>query len=177
LLADVAVIPSGSGSVKERSIHWLGLLRNQITLYAIGAFCAGLYIFAGFGSWSNLNLFIIGMLAGLSFSAIVGVWYWRIFDEVLRDGPVVLWNRYDNTSGFLTVIIIAVSTCVPALVLFGAIPGVDLAMTDAFFGGFIAVLFWGMYIGIWKWESGTHRQLQYDGMILELEKDETHASC
>jgi hypothetical protein len=168
---DGAVVPSAGGSFTDRAIHWLALLRNQTTLFAIGAFCAGLYIFAGLGGWSDLNLFIVGMLAGLPFSAIAGIWYWRLFNEVLHDGPVVLWNRYDKTSGTLTVLTIVVSTCVPALVLLGAIPGLDLNMTNAIFGGFVAVSFWGMLIGIQKWESGTHRRLHYDGMILELEKD------
>lgn len=176
LLADEAVIPSGSGSFTERSIHWLGLLRNQTLLFTIGAFFAGLYIFAGLGGWSDLNLFIVGMLAGLPFSAIAGIWYWRLFNEVLHDGPVVLWNRYDQISGPLTVLIIAVSTCVPALVLLGVIPGLDLNMTTAIFGGFVAVSFWGMLISIQIWESGTHRRLHYDGMILGLEKDDPPAS-
>jgi hypothetical protein len=175
-LADDSVVPQGSGSFKDRATQWLGLFRNQTLLQTIGTFCTGLCMFAGLGGWSNLNLFIIGILAGLPFSAIVGIWYWRIFNEVLNDGPVVLWSRYDNTSGILMVVTVVVSVGVWVLVLLGAIPGVDLAMTNAFFGGFVAVLFWGMLVGIQKWESDTHRRLHCDGMILKLEKAEENAS-
>ncbi len=170
-----AIVPAAGGSFKDRAIHWLGLFYNQTILFAIGSFCAGLYIFAGLGSWFNLNLFIIGMLAGVPFSAFIGFWYWRIFNKVLHDGPVVLWNRYDKTMGTFTVVIVVVSVCIPVLVIIGAIPGVNLAMTNAFFGGFIAVLFWGMLIGIQKWESNTHRRLHYDGINLDLENDDKHA--
>jgi hypothetical protein len=175
-LDDEAVVPSGSGSFRDRAMHWLGLFRNQTMLLTIETFWAGFFLFAGLGGWSNLNLFIIGILAGLPFTAIAGIWYWRIFDEVLHDGPVVLWSRYDKTSGTLVVVTIVAFTCIPSLTLIGAIPGVDLAMTNAFTGGFFAVLFWGVFIGIQKWESDTHRQLHYDGMILELEKDDKHAT-
>ncbi len=171
-LDDELVVPSPGGSLKDHAIHWIGLFRNQMMLQAIGSFCAGFYMFAGLGGMSNLNIFIIGLLAGLPFSAIIGIWYWRIFNEVLDEGPVVLWNRYDKTSGTLTVVSVAVSISLPILALSGAIPGVNLAMTTAFFGGLVAVLFWGVLIAIWKWESESHRQLHYDGMILELEKDE-----
>jgi hypothetical protein len=166
------VVPSAGGSFKDRAIHWLGLFYNQTILLTIGSFCAGLFIFTGLGSWSNLNLFILGILAGLPFSAFVGIWYWRIFNKVLHDGPVVLWNRYDTTMGTLTTVIVGVSVCIPILVVIGALPGVNLAMTNAFFGGFIAVLFWGILIGIQKWESDTHRRLHYDGMNLDLENDD-----
>ena len=170
---DEAVGPSTGGSVKDHAIHWLSLFRNQIILLTVGAFCAGLYMFAGLGSWSNLNLFIIGILAGLPISAIVGILYWRIFNEVLHDGPVVLWKGYDKTSGILTVITVLVFVCVPVLILqINAIPGVDLIKINAFFGGFVAVLFWGQLISIWTWESDTHHQLHYDGMILKSEKDD-----
>lgn len=165
------VVPSAGGSLKDNAIHWLGLFRNQMMLQAIGSFLCGFYMFAGLGGVSNLNLFIIGLLAGLPSSAIIGIWYWRIFNEVLHEGPVVLWNRYDKTSGTLTVVSITVSISIPVLAFLGAIPGVNLAMTTAFFGGLVAVLFCGVLIAIWKWESESHRQLHYDGMILELEKE------
>lgn len=171
MLDDEAVVPLAGGSFKNQTIHWIGLFRNQTLLQIIGTFFMGLYLFAGLGGWSNLNPFIIGILAGLPFSAVVGIWYWRIFNEVLCCGPVVLWNRYDKISGTFTIVAVAVSVCVWALVLSGTIPGVDLAMTSAFFGGFIAVLFWGVFIGIWKWETDMHHRLHFDGMMLELEKE------
>lgn len=171
-LDEELVVPSAGGSLKDRAIHWFGLFRNQMMLQAIGSFLCGFYMFAGLGGVSNLNIFIIGLLAGLPSSAIIGVWYWRIFNEVLREGPVVLWTRYDKTSGTLTVVSVAVSIAVPVLALFGVIPGVNLAMTTAFFGGLVAVLFWGVLIAVWKWESDSHRQLHYDGMILELELED-----
>ena len=68
-LDDEAVVPSAGGSFKTRAIHWIGLFRNQTLLQTFGTFCMGLYLFAGLGSWSNLNVFIIGILAGLPFSA------------------------------------------------------------------------------------------------------------
>ncbi len=173
---DENIISPAGGSFKHRAIHWLGLFHNQIILSSIGSFCAGLYMFAGLGTWSNLNLFIIGILAGLPFSAYIGIWYWEIFNKVLHEGPVVLWNRYDKIMGTLTVVIVAISVSMPVLVIIGAFPGIDLAMTNAFFGGFIAVLFWGMLISLQKWESDTHRLLQYDGMILDLKKEDTHAT-
>ncbi len=173
---DEAVVPSAGGSFRGRTIHWLGLFRNQAILQTIGTFCAGFFLFAAFGGWTNLNLFILGLLAGLPFSAVIGSWYLRIFNEVLRDGSVVLWNRYDTTMVTLIVVTVAVSVSIPVLVLLGAVPGVDVTMTTAFFGGFVAVLFWGMLIGILKWESGTHRRLQYNGMVLMLEKGDAYAS-
>jgi hypothetical protein len=172
-----AVVPSIGGSFKDRTIHWLSLFRNRIILLTIGTFCAGLYMFASLGSWSNPNLFIIGILVGLSISAIVGIWYWRIFNEVLHDGPVVLWNQDNKTSRILTIVTVVVFICIPVLILqINVIPGVDLTKINAFFGGFIAVLFWGQLIGIWIWESGTHHQLHYDGMILKLAKDDKYST-
>ena len=172
---DEAVVPASGGSFKERAIRWLGLFYNQTMLQTIVSFCIGLYMFAGLGSWSNLDLFIVGMLVGLPYSAITGIWYFRVFNEVLRDGTVVLWNRYDKTSKTLTVVSLVVSISIWGLVLLGAIPGVNLAMTCAFFGGTVAVLFWGVLIAVRRWESGTHHQLHYNGEILGLEMEDTHA--
>lgn len=165
------VIPPGSGSYKERVFHWLGLFRNQTILQTIGTFCIGFYMFAGLGGVSHWNFFLVGILAGLPFSVVVGVLYWRIFNEILCDGPVVLWNRYDKTWGILTGVSVAASLCIWTLVFLGKIPGVSLEMTSAFFGGIIAVSFIGMLVSVWRWESDTHRQLHYDGLILELEKE------
>jgi hypothetical protein len=172
---DEATVPSAGGSFTGRAIHWISLFRNQALCQTIAAFCIGLYMFAGLGGWSNLNLFIFGMVAGLPYSAITGIWYFRIFNEVLHDGTVVLWNRYDRTSGTLTIVALVVSISVWSLVLLGAIPGVSFAMTCAFFGGTVAVLFWGVLIAVRYWESGTHCQLHYNGEVLGLEKEDTHA--
>jgi hypothetical protein len=49
-------------------------------------------------------------------------------------------------------------------------------MTNAVFGGFMAVLFWGQLISIWIWESDTGHQLHYDLLMLELVKEEKYAS-
>lgn len=166
-----AVVPPGSGSFQDRALHWLGLFQNQIMLQTIGTFCIGFYMFAGLGSVSYWNLFLFGILAGLPFSVVVGFLYWRIFDEILSVGPVVLWNRFDKSWWIITGVTVAATLCVWALVLLGRIPGVSLEMTSAFFGGVIAVSFIGMLISIWKWESGTHRTLHYDGQILGLEKE------
>ena len=172
---ETAVTP-GSGSLKDRTIHWLGLFRNQILLQTIGSFGAGFFMFAGLGGWSDPNLFIIGILAGLPFSVIVGLWYRRIFEVVLRCGPVVLWTRYDKTMWTLTVCAVVVSICIWALVLFGVIPGIDLNMITAFFGGVVAVSFWGLLISVQKWESDTHRRLHYNGTILGSGEDDTHST-
>jgi hypothetical protein len=164
---ETATPPKG-GSYKDRAIHWLGLFRNQTMLQTIGTFCAGFFMFACLAGGSDLNLFIIGILAGLPFSVIVGIWYRRIFDEVLREGQVVLWNRYDKTLWTLTGLAVMVSACIWALVLFGVIPGIDLNMITAFFGGVVTVSFWGLLIIVQKWESCTHRRLHYNGTILRL---------
>jgi len=164
-------VPPGSGKFKDHKIHWIGLFQNQIMLQTIGTFCIGFYMFAGLGGVSHWNLFLFGILAGLPFSVVVGVLYWRIFNEILCDGPVVLWNRYDKTWGILTGVSVAASLCIWTLVFLGKIPGVSLEMTSAFFGGVITVSFIGMLFCVWRWESDTHRQLHYDGLILELEKD------
>ncbi len=126
--------------------------------------------------WSNLNLFILGIIAGLPVSVIVGIWYWQIFNEVLHEGPVALWRRYDKTSATIAVVTLAAVTVIPILVITGALPGVSLEMTNAVFGGFMAVLFWGQLISIWIWESDTGLQLHYDLLMLELVKEEKHAS-
>ncbi len=171
---DNPVIPSAGGSFKTRAYHWLGLLRNQVLLYAFVISATGFWMFAGLGGDSSPGLFIIGILAGMPFSVFTGFWYERIFNEVIHEGPIVLMNRQDTTSGILTVLGIAVSF-IPVLVFFGIIPGVTMEMMLAFMGGFVGVLFWGMFISILRWESGNHRQLHFDGMILELEKEETYA--
>ena len=131
--------------------------------------------FPDLAAGQNLNLFIIGSLVGLPFSAFPGIWYRRIFNNVLNEGPVVLWNRYGQTMGTLTVVIVSVSVIIPVVIITGAFPGFNLAMANAFFGGFIAVLFWGMLVSVQKWESDTHHRLQYDGMILDVRKEETRA--
>ncbi len=172
----VTASPPGDRSYKDRTIHWLGLFRNQILLQTIGSFGAGFFMFDGLGGWSDLNLFVIGILAGLPFSVIVGIWYWRIFDEVLRNGPVVLWTRYGKTLWTLTGLVVMVSACIWALVLFGMIPGIDLNMITAFFGGVVAVSFWGLLIVVQKWESDTDRRLHYDGMILEFERGDKNST-
>jgi hypothetical protein len=173
---DAAVVPSGSGSFKVRAIHWLGLFRNQTMLQTIGTFCMGFYLFTYLGGVSHLDLFVTGILAGVPFSAIAGFLYWRIFNEVLHDGPVVLWNRFDKASGIFAFAAAVIMIYGQVYSLTGLIPWFDAAMTNAFFGGFVAVLFWGMSFSVWKWESCTHRQLHYDGMILKLEKVEKNAS-
>jgi len=168
------VSPSAGGSFKARGMNWLGLFRNQVLLSSLAVSATGFWMFAGLGSWSSPGLFITGILAGVPFTAVTGFWYWRIFNEVIREGPVVLMNRQDRTSWTLTVLGIAVSF-IPALVLFGAVPGMTMEMVPAFMGGFIGVLFWGMFIAVLKWESVNHRRIHFDGMILELEREETNA--
>jgi hypothetical protein len=171
---DDLVIPSAGGSFKDRACHWIGLFRNQILLYSLVISATGFWMFAGLGGGSSPGLFVIGILAGLPLTIVTGIWYLRIFNEVIREGPVVLMSRQDKTSGTLAALGIAVSF-IPVLVLFGVLPGVTMKMMIAFMGGFVAVLLWGMFIAILKWESGTHRRLHFDGMILELEKGETYA--
>ena len=174
---DLTITSSGSRSFQSNPTHWYVLFRNQTLLLTIGSFLAGLFMFAGLGNgWSNLNLFILGIIAGLPVSVIVGIWYWKIFTEVLHEGPVALWRRYDKTSATIAVVTLAAVTVIPILVITGALPGVSLEMTNAVFGGFMAVLFWGQLISIRIWESNTGLQLQYDLLMLELVKEEKHAS-
>jgi hypothetical protein len=171
---DEPMVPSSGGSFKGQIVRWFGLFRNQVLLYSLVISATGFWMFAGLGGGSSPALFIIGILAGLPLSAVTGIWYLRIFNEVIREGPVVLMNRQDKTSGTLTGLGLAVSL-IPVLVLFGVLPGVTMEMMIAFIGGFVAVLLWGLFIAIMKWESGTHRQLHFDGMILQLEKEDTYA--
>jgi hypothetical protein len=173
---DITVTSSSSRSFQSNAIHWTILFRNQTILLAIGSFLTGLFMFAGLGNgWSNMNLFILGIIAGLPVTVIVGIWYWRIFNEVLHEGPVALWRRYDKTSATIAVVTLAAVTAIPTLVILGALPGVSLEMTNAVFGGFMAVIFWGQLISIWIWESDTGLHLQYDLLMLELVKEEKHA--
>ena len=173
---DVTLISPESRSFQSNSTHWYILFRNQTIFLTIGSFLMGLFMFAGLGNgWSYLNLFILGIIAGLPVSMIVGIWYWQIFTEVLHEGPVALWRRYDKTSATIAVVTLAAVTVIPILVITGALPGVSLEMTNAVFGGFMAVLFWGQLISIWIWESDTGLQLQYDLLMLELVK-EKHAA-
>jgi hypothetical protein len=171
VLEDETVAPSGSGSFRDRAIHWLGLFRNQTVLQAIGTFCAGFYLFAGLGGVSRPDLFLSGLLAGLLVSAIIGLLYWRIFHEVLSEGPVVLLTRFDTASAIFATLTLVGILYWQVCFLTGPVPWFDTTATNAFFGGFIATLFFGLLVSVWKWESDTHRQLQYDGMILMLEKD------
>ncbi|MDD1724361.1 MAG: DUF1673 domain-containing protein [Methanospirillum sp.] len=171
---DNTVVPAAGGSFKDRAVHWFGLFRNQILLSSLAMSLTGFWMFAGLGSGSSPGFFILGILAGLPLSAITGIWYWRIFNEVLREGEVVLWNRYDRRSGIITALSMAFAF-IPVLVLFGVIPGVTMKMMIAFMGGLVVVPFWGMLISILRWESGTHHWLHYDGMILKLKKEDIYA--
>jgi hypothetical protein len=170
-----ALVPSAGGSIKDRTFHWIGLFRNQILLFAILTSATGFMMFADLCGGSYPLLFICGIIAGLLFSAYAAIWYERIFNEVLHEGPVVLWNRYDASTATLTVTGTLAPFIILPLVLIGAIPGVNLTMTNAITAGFIFIIFWGLVVSTWKWESENHRSLQYDGMILELEKEETNA--
>jgi hypothetical protein len=174
---DVTDNSSGSRSFQSDTIYWAILFRNQTLLLTIGSFLTGLVMFVWLGNgWSNLNLFILGIIAGLPVSMIVGIWYWQIFTEVLHEGPVALWRRYDKTSATIAVVTLAAVTVIPILVITGALPGVSLEMTNAVFGGFMAVIFWGQLISICIWESDTGLQLHYDLLMLELVKEEKHAA-
>jgi len=172
---DEEVVPPGSGPFQERALHWLGLFQNQILLQTILTVCVGVFIYAGLGGVTHWILFLAGILAGMPLSAAVGFLYWRIFDEILSVGPVVLWNRFDKSWWIITGVTVAATLSVWALVLLGRIPGVRLEMINAFFGGFISVSFIGMLVSIWKWESDTRRQLHYDGQVLGLVKECNHA--
>jgi hypothetical protein len=174
---DNLVVPVDGGSFKARAMHWLGLFRNQIMLYAPVLSATGFWMFAGLGEGSYPLLFVSGMIVGILFSVYVGIWYKRVFDEVLHDGAVVLMNRYNVSETHLMRFFIYAPPVVMMLVFIGAVPGVNLTMTNAVIAGFVSVLLWGLYVTIWKWESETHKTLQFDGMILELEKEEKHVSC
>ncbi|MEN6444070.1 MAG: DUF1673 family protein [Methanoregula sp.] len=165
---------SQKGSLKTRATNWLGLFRNQMLLLAIWFSIVGYLLFVHFGGWSAISLFILGLVVGLPTSAIFGIWYWYIFNKVLHDGPMVLWNRYDKISGSLSVVISVLFIVVPVLVLLGVFPGVTLKMTTAFAGGFVAASMWGILVSVGIWESKTHRQLHYNGTTLGLEKEAEH---
>ncbi len=165
-----AAVPPERGVFKDRAARWFGLFRNQILLLAIGTSLAGLYLFAALGGMSRPDLFFLGILTGLPFSASAGFLYRRIFDEVVRDGPVVLLNRFDKASGIFMVATALILLYGQVCFLTGPTPWFDAIPTNAFFGGFIAVLFFGLLVSVWRWESHSNRRLQYDGMILNLEK-------
>ena len=168
-------IPPGSGSYKERVFHWLGLFRNQTILQTIGTICVGVYLFAGLGGLIHPNLFLIGILTGLPFSVLYGFWYWRIFNEVLFEGPVVLRHRFSIGASILAVVSAVVIIYAQIYFLTGLTPWFDATITNAFIGGFVAVSFIGMLFSVWRWESDTHRHLHYDGLILELGEEGNHA--
>jgi hypothetical protein len=174
-LVDEATVPSARGTFKDRVLHWFGLFRNQNILSAIGAFCAGVFLFVYIGGGSYPYLFLAGFLAGLPLSAIFGIWYWRIFNKVLDNGPVKLRNRHDKILVALSTVPPVIIVCIPVLVLFGMIPGVNLKMITTLYGGMVVVTNWGILIAIQIWESRTHRQLHSDGNDLSLEKGDSYA--
>ena len=174
---DNAAVPAAGGSFKDRANHWLGLFRNQILLFALFMSATGFWLYADLGGWLYLPLFICGIITGFLVSVFVGIWYRQIFNEVLQDGPVVLWNRYDKISGTIALVISLVFECLTIGAILGGIPGISLEMINTLFGGFIAIVFWGQFASIRKWELENCKTLRYDGMILELEKEEKHAFC
>jgi len=169
--------PSQRGSFMDRATHWIELFRNQMLLMSILLSVTGFWMFAAMIAWSYPLLFICGMITGLLCSVYVGIWYWRIFNEVLTDGPVILQNRFDASSPYFSGIRILVPLVIISLIFIGAVPGVNLAMINAIIAGICMVIFWGPLISTWKWESETHRVLHFDGMILELERVEMQVSC
>jgi len=163
-----SIVPAARGSFKDRVAHWLGLFRNQIFLFSLVLSATGFWMFAGLGGLLYPLVFLCGILTALPVSVYVGIWYWRIFNEVLLEGPVVLWIRHNGRSGILTAVSIAFAI-LPVLILFGLLPGVKMDMMITFYGGIFVVPFWGTLIAIQVWESETHKILHYDGMILEME--------
>lgn len=156
------------GLTKEHVHHWFTVFKNQIILSTIGTMCTGLFLFFYMGNWLSYYPFFLGILAGLPISAVTGIWYSRIFNELLHDGPIELWNRYDTIVFSLVLVSITIAL-IPYTAVLGGIPGISLPMICSFSGGFVVVLFWGLLVGIHVWETGTHQRLLYDGTILCLE--------
>jgi hypothetical protein len=169
--------PSQRGTFGAGAMDWFRCYRNQVLISTIALSTIGFWLFASFGGWSALYLFIIGMGVGLVNSAIIGIWSWRMFDTVLHEGPVELWHyQYSDTvRRAFTIFVSAVLVVIPVLGLLGVFPGIGLKEAIAFGGGFVAVSTWGTLISIWLWESGTHRTLQYNFEMLDLANEGTHA--
>jgi len=169
--------PSQRGPFMDCATHWIELFHNQMLLMSFLLSVTGFWMFAGMIAWSFPLLFICGMITGLLCSVYVGTWYWRIFNEVLTEGPVILRNRFDASSPYFSGIRILAPLVIISMVFIGAVPGVNLAMINAIIAGICVVIFWGPLISTLKWESETHRVLHFDGMILELEREEKHTIC
>jgi hypothetical protein len=177
LNAVIVNAPPPGESFRAGAMNWFARYRNQVLLSTIAITCTGFWLFLSFGGWPAMYLFVIGMGAGLLNSAIVGTWYWRLFERVLRYGPVEPWNyQYsDKIMSAFTIVISALLIVIPVLGLFGLLPDIGLRGAIAFGGGFVAVLTWGTLASIWLWEFRTRRTLQYNFELLNLAEGGTHA--
>ncbi|WAC04883.1 MAG: DUF1673 family protein [Methanoregula sp.] len=165
-LDDEAVVPSKSGSFKDRAIHWLGLFRNQIILLALYFSVVGVLLSVFIGG-IDVSMFFIGIVAGSLLSVFHAIRFWKTMNEVRQNGAVFLVTLYDKT----TIAITLLMAMVPMFVFMGAIPGTDMTMLNSITGGLIFILFWWLLLIIWLWESQTKCHLQSDGLMLSLVKE------
>jgi hypothetical protein len=158
--------PPASRKFKARALDWLGLFRNQIMVLALYFSGVGILLSVFLGG-IDIPMFSIGIVAGSLLSVFLGIRLWKTMDDIRKYGAVFLVNLYDKT----TMIITLIAGMVPVLISLGAIPGINMSMSNSMSGGFIFILFWWTFVITWIWESQTKRHLISDGLMLSLAQE------
>ena len=158
--------PPGSGKFKARAPDWLGLFRNQIMVLALYFSVVGVLLTVFLGG-IDIPMFFIGIVYGSLLSVFLGIRFWKTMNDIRKYGAVFLVNLYDKPTITITLIV----GMVPVLISLGAIPGINMSMSNSMSGGFIFILFWWTLIITWIWESQTKRYLLSDGLMLSLAQE------
>jgi hypothetical protein len=162
----IADAPMQPGSFKTGVLDWLGLFRNQMIVLALYFSVVGVLLSVFLGGL-DLPLFFAGIVAGSLLSVFQGFRFWKTMNEVRDEGAVFLATLYDKTTITITLVV----AMIPMAISVGAIPGVNMKMLNSVSGGFIFILFWWCLCVVWLWESGAHRNLLSDGLMLSLARE------
>ena len=158
--------PPGSGKFQARALNWLGLFRNQILVLALYFSVVGILLSVFLGG-IDIPRFSIGIVVGSLLSVFLGIRFWKTINDIQKYGAVFLVNLYDKPTITITLIV----GMVPVLISLGAIPGINMSMSNSMSGGFIFILFWWTLVITWIWESQTKRYLLSDGLMLSLAQE------
>jgi len=115
----------------------------------------------------DIPMFFIGIVYGSLLSVFLGIRFWKTMNDIRKYGAVFLVNLYDKPTITITLIV----GMVPVLISLGAIPGINMSMSNSMSGGFIFILFWWTLVITWIWESQTKRYLLSDGLMLSLAQE------
>ena len=158
--------PPGSGKFKARALDWFGLFRNQIMVLTLYFSVVGILLSVFLGG-IDIPMFFIGIVVGSLLSVFLGIRFWKTMNDIRKYGAVFLVNLYDKP----TITITLIMGMVPVLISLGAIPGINMSMSNSMSGGFIFILFWWTLVITWIWESQTKRYLLSDGLMLSLAQE------